>query len=75
MSRQASPSVPGAILADAMYTMTELCARLCWGVNDLSLALDKGLRFYRFADITYVHGGDAMQFIKSQGETPGRIQA
>lgn len=69
MSKDKVSFVPGAILADAMYTMTELCARLSWSVNTLSLALNKGLRFYRFADITYVFGSDVMRFIKECGES------
>jgi len=67
-----TPGYPGAILNDALYTMTELCGRLGWNLNDLSVALDKGLRFYRFADTTYVFGSDVMRFIKETGQTAVR---
>lgn len=69
MAKQATQWTPGAILSDAMYTMTELCARVGWETNDLCVALDKGLRFYRFADTTYVFGSDVMRFIKETAQT------
>ncbi len=75
MSKRELPLLPGAVVVDAMYTMTELCARLGWSVNDLSLALNQGLRFYRFADTTYVFGTDVMEFVKSHGQTPERSGA
>jgi hypothetical protein len=57
-----------------MYTINELCGRLEWSVNDLSVALNEGLRFYRFADTTYVFGSDVMDFVKSKGKTQSRIE-
>ena len=75
MSKAKEPWIPGVIVGDAMYTITELCDRLRWDVNAMSLALNKGLLIYRFADVTYVFGGDVMRFLKECGATKKGVDA
>lgn len=72
MSKRHVPIFPGAILADAMYTMPELCARLNWDVNEVGVALKQGLRSYMFCGVAYAFGSDVMRFIKECGETQER---
>jgi len=58
--------VPGAIVADAMYTSRELVSRLEWDADDVSLALSTGLKRHVFGKHVYVFGKDVMEFIASQ---------
>jgi hypothetical protein len=72
MSRKAPDSpdrfIPGAIISDAMYTSWELCLRLRWNSDDVSLALSTGLKRHVFGGTVYVFGSDVMDFIRSRPE-------
>jgi len=61
----------GAIVADAMYTTRELCLRLAWSADDVSLALGKGLKVHVFGDHVYFFGIDVMNFIRAMPEKAG----
>jgi len=73
MSKKPAPGIyyPGAILADAMYTVHELVSRLGWDSEHVSLAMSNGLRAFVFGERVYVFGADVMEFIKSQKEDKG----
>ena len=65
------PSVPGAILHDALYTIQEAAARLGWGGHAFRAARNNGLRVHRCGKRGHVTGADLMAFItKKQQDEP-----
>jgi hypothetical protein len=61
----------GAIAPDVMYTTRELCGRLAWSADDVSLALSKGLKTHVFGNHVYVFGTDVMNFIRAMPDKAG----
>ena len=61
------PSVPGAILFDALYRLDEAAARLGWGVHALRAARRRGLKIHRCGKRGYVAGADLLAFITKEG--------
>jgi len=61
------PSVPGAILSDALYRLDEAAARLGWGGHALRAARRRGLRVHRCGKRGYVTGADLLAFVTKGG--------
>lgn len=62
------PSVPGAILSDALYRLDEAAARMGWGGHALRAARRRGLKVYRCGKRGYVSGADLLAFITKGGD-------
>jgi len=66
-SDRSPPSVPGAILSDALYRLDEAAARLGWGGHALRAARRRGLKIHRCGKRGYVSGADLLAFITKGG--------
>lgn len=62
-----SPSVPGAIIPDAIYRLDEVKARMGWRDAAFRAAVRAGLRIHRSGKRVFVHGSDLVAFI-TKGE-------
>jgi hypothetical protein len=58
-----SPSVPGAIIPDAIYRLDEVKARMGWRDAAFRAAVRAGLKFYRSGKRIYLLGGDIVAFV------------
>ena len=67
LSDRPPPSVPGAILSDALYRLDEAAARLGWGGHALRAARRRGLKVHRCGKRGYVAGRDLLDFITRGG--------
>lgn len=65
------PSVPGAILSDALYRLDEAAARMGWGGHALRAARRRGLKIHRCGKRGYVCGADLLHFVTKGGTDAG----
>lgn len=63
------PTVPGAILPDAVYRLDELAARAGWGGHALRAARRAGLVIHRRGKRGYVVGRDFITYVTKGGPT------
>jgi hypothetical protein len=61
------PTVPGAILPDALYRLDEAAARMGWGGHALRQARRRGLKIHRCGKRGYVAGADLLAFVTKGG--------
>ena len=62
------PSVPGAILSDALYRLDEAAARMGWGAHAMRAARRRGLKIHRCGKRAYISGADLLAFITKGGD-------
>lgn len=60
------PDAPGLIVADSLYTLAEIQARLKLGQYAMRQARRAGLRVRRIGRRTYVLGRDVIQFCETE---------
>jgi hypothetical protein len=61
------PSIPGAILSDALYRLDEAAARLGWGGHAVRAARRRGLKTHRCGKRVYVTGAALLDFVTKGG--------
>ena len=61
------PTVPGAIVSDALYRLDEAAARMGWGGHALRAARRRGLKIHRCGKRGYVAGADLLAFVTKGG--------
>ena len=71
-SDRTQPTVPGAILSDALYRLDEAAARLGWGGHALRAARRRGLKIHRCGKRGYVAGAELLAFITKGGNDAER---
>jgi hypothetical protein len=65
------PTVPGAIVPDALYRLDEAAARAGWGSHALRAARRRGLKIHRCGKRGYVAGADLIALITKGGTDVG----
>jgi hypothetical protein len=60
---------PGAVVADALYTLPEAAARLGWGAHAVRAARRRGLKVHRCGRRNYVLGSDLLAFVTGSPST------
>ena len=63
----ARPTVPGAIVSDALYRLDEATARLGWGGHAVRAARRRGLKTHRCGKRVYVTGAALLEFVTKGG--------